>query len=151
MMLMLRRGRPVQIAGSIVDVDLTLELTPERARARGPHEPWRPPVEVFEVAAELVVRVELAGLTAGAVEVLIDGDVLVVRGERHVAPCDDHRRFHESRIRYGPFLATVDLPFPIVERAASADYDDGLLTIRLPRQGAVRIGTVDPDGGPAAR
>lgn len=138
-MLMLRRGRPVQSSGSIVGVDLTLELAPHRLRKQVPHEPWRPPVEVYEVAEELVVRIEIAGLGNGAVDVLINRDVLEVRGDRREAPNTHRRRFHESRIRYGPFHVSVPLPFPVDELAASAGYDEGVLTIRLPRLAATQI------------
>ena len=144
-MLMLRRGRPSQIVGSIVDVDLTLELVPERSRPREAREPWRPAVEVFELPDALIARVEIAGLAFGSVEVTIDRGELRVRGERNSSPCDDRRRFHESRIRYGPFLAIVHIPFPVDERAASADYEDGFLTIRLPRLSESRINTSNID------
>ena len=144
-MLMLRRGRPSHIVGSIIDADLTLELVPERSQPRGAREPWRPAVEVFELSDALIARVEIAGLASGSVEVTVDRGELRVRGERNSSPCDDRRRFHESRIRYGPFLAVVHIPFPVDERAASADYEDGLLTIRLPRLSQSRIAASDVD------
>jgi HSP20 family protein len=149
-MLMLRRGRPVQIAGSIVDVDLTLKA-PQSLRPRNSQEPWRPPIEVYELVDELVVRMEIAGLSDRGLDVTSDRGELTIRGERLPAPCADRRRFHESRIRYGPFLAAVHLPFPVDERAATADYQDGLLTVRLPRLAASRIAISGLDGGMAAR
>lgn len=140
MMTQARHGSSTLFPGSVVDPDDTLRLRSAGERQSERNGPWRPPLEVYETATELVVRVEIAGLAIGAVEVLIDRDELVVRGERLVAPCAVPRMFHESRIRYGPFLAAVSLPFPVDERAANAEYADGLLLVTLPRLAPTKIG-----------
>ena len=138
-MMLLRRGRVVQVASSTIDIDVTYEIVPGFGRRNDRPGPWRPPVEVYETGAELVVRVEIAGLADGLVQVIVERDVLEIRGDRPIVASEDPRLFHESRIRYGPFLAAIHVPFPVDDRAATADYQDGLLTVRLPRQAASRI------------
>lgn len=100
---------------------------------------WRPPVEVYETERELVVVVELAGLTEDQIEVVVDEAVLTVRGDRQPAHCDDRRTVHAMGIMYGSFAADVFLPFSIDHDAIEATYAAGLLQIRLPRESATRI------------
>jgi HSP20 family protein len=147
-MMVLRRGRPTQLLGSTVGVDVSYELEPATAGRHGRHEPWRPPLEVYEIASELVVRVEIAGLSADQIEIQIVADELAIRGERPLGPCADARLFHESRLRYGPFLAGVRLPFPVDANEASAEYVDGLLTVRLPRLAPTRIAMPEQPAAP---
>jgi HSP20 family protein len=128
--------------GSSFDVDVTFALAP----AVGPQRqecfaPWRPPIEVFETERELFVRAEIGGLSGDDVEVLAEGDRLVIRGTRQIARHDDHRVYHESRVRYGPFEASIRLPFPVDIPAATADYVDGFLTVSLPRLSATKVVT----------
>jgi HSP20 family protein len=138
-MMILRRGRAVQSAASGLDFEMTFELGSGHGRRPEYPEPWRPPIEVVECVEELVVRVEIAGLRHDDLHVKVEGDELNVRGERTVAYPKGPRVYHESRIRYGPFEVAVRLPFPVAVEAASAEYVDGLLNIRLPRQAAAHV------------
>ncbi len=138
-MMILRRGRSVQSAASGLDFEMTYGIGMGHGRRPDYLEPWRPPVEVVECTEELVVRVEIAGLTPADLDVMVEGDELRVRGERTVAYPNGRRIYHESRIRYGPFEVVVRLPFPISVGAASAEYVDGLLRVRLPRQAAAQV------------
>ena len=139
-MILLRRGRSSLAAVSTLDIDVTLDLGPVVQRRRNEcFAPWRPPIEVFETDDELVVRAELGGLTRTEVDVQVDGDELVIRGARNVARPVGHRRYHESRVRYGPFEAAVRLPFPVAVELATADYVDGFLSVALPRLAATRV------------
>ena len=147
-MILVRRGHPLQSVGSTGQVDVTIELGPAFTAPRYERfAPWRPPIEVFETASELVVRAELAGLTPGEVEVLVSGEELVIRGQRTIVPPPCSRRYHESRVRYGPFEAAVHLPFAVAVESATADYIDGFLSVTLPRMTATRV-TMRENGRP---
>lgn len=100
---------------------------------------WRPPIEVYENDGELVVLVEVGGMVNAEFEVWIDDRVLAVRGERAPMHCDDRRRIHAMGIAYGPFAADIFLPFAVEHDAISAEYDAGILTLRLPRLAATRV------------
>lgn len=138
--MLLHRERPIQAAGSHLEIEMTLDFGPLQGRPR--HEcfaPWRPPIEVFETKTDLVVRAEIGGISPGEVKVLIAGDTLRIRGERTVSRTPDRRLYHESRVRYGPFEATVRLPFPVEIDEATANYADGFLSIYLPRLAATKV------------
>lgn len=93
-----------------------------------------------------MVRAEIGGLSGNEVAVVVDDDLLVIRGERAYAKHGGHRLYHESRVRYGPFEASVRLPFPVDIPATSADYSDGFLTVQLPRLAATKVETRDSSG-----
>lgn len=146
-MILFRQKRPLQSPVSRIEFDVTLDVGPALAVRRFEHfAPWRPPIEVFETDGELVVRAELGGLTRTEVEVLVSGDDLVIRGERSYAPHSRGRRYHESRVRYGPFEAAVRLPFPVAVESATADYVDGFLSVMLPRLAATKVTTRENGG-----
>jgi HSP20 family molecular chaperone IbpA len=139
-MLLLRRGRTTPSSRPRLDVDVVFAVQPTVGRQNGGcRVPWRPPTEVFETEAGLVVRAELAGVVDSQLHVVADREELTIRGERSVLPKGDARLYHESRIDYGPFDVTVRFPFPVDVRAATADYTDGMLTVRLPRLAATTI------------
>lgn len=145
-MILLRRVRPARPAGSSFDIDLTFDLGQALARQRREClAPWRPPVEVYETERELVVRAEIAGLAGDEAKVLLEGDYVVVRGERRIRRPIDPRVYHESRIRYGPFEIAIQLPFAIDAEGATAEYIDGLLTVKLPRLTPQQDETRSPD------
>ena len=142
-MLVLRRGRSTPPGGSGLDTGLTDELGAGRGRRSGFLELWRPPSEVFECGDDLIVRIEIAGLAPEDLDVIVERDELLVRGERTAGNPGGPRLYHESRIRYGSFETGVRLPFPVNVGEASADYVDGLLTIRLPRRLAAKVSMRD--------
>lgn len=138
-MILLRWGRQSSPTGTSLDSDVTFELGPALRQRQECFAPWRPPIEVFETERELIVRAEIGGLSGDAVAVLVEGDTMVIRGERNVGPARSQRLYHESRVRYGPFEASVRLPFPVNVSTARAEYIDGFLTATLPRLAATKV------------
>jgi HSP20 family molecular chaperone IbpA len=139
-MILFRRGLRTQTLESNFEFDVMIDFgqQPTRTRHQCPV-PWRPPIDVFETGNGLVVRAELGGLTTSAVQVLLSGDELILRGERDVAHADGYRVYHESRVRYGRFEAAIRLPFAVDVESATAAYTDGFLSIELPRSAATRL------------
>lgn len=100
---------------------------------------WRPPVEAYETEESLMVTAEIAGIDDQHVSVVIENDVLSVRGERLDSRQGDRRSYRETGISYGPFGFDVFIPFAIDAERAEADYTNGFLRIRLPRSSAKTI------------
>ena len=95
---------------------------------------WQPEVDVYEVDDAFVVLVELAGMRDQPFEVTLADDALLIAGRRPELHREGTRRFHQLAINEGPFHAVVMLPGPVVEGGVTASYDDGLLTITLPKR-----------------
>ena len=100
---------------------------------------WRPPLEVYETDDALVVCAEIAGMDQENLEVVVDGNVLSIRGERPDPHGAEKRSYHEARIPYGAFGADVFVPFAVDTERTSADYESGFLRIVLPRASARAI------------
>jgi HSP20 family protein len=82
----------------------------------------------------------------GQLSVVIDGDMLVIRGERPDALQAEKRSYHEARIPYGAFGADVYIPFPVDADRTEAEYSNGFLRIVLPRSSARTIVPRRPEG-----
>ncbi|MDQ4100129.1 MAG: Hsp20/alpha crystallin family protein [Chloroflexota bacterium] len=134
-MIVVRRGRPRDSARRMTEVDDVFRalLAPRGAIAPQRHGRWSPPIEVYESDDGIVVNAEIAGMARDEIDVVIEGDLLVIRGVRpDGGPCG-RRIYHEARIPYGEFGTEVVLPFAVDGDRAQATYDNGLLHIVLPR------------------
>jgi HSP20 family protein len=95
---------------------------------------WQPPLDVYEVEDAYLVLVELAGMRDSPIEVTLAENALVLSGRRPELHRDGTVRFHQLGVNEGPFQAAVLLPGPVVEEDVAANYEDGLLTITLPKR-----------------
>jgi HSP20 family protein len=95
---------------------------------------WQPSLDVYEVEDAYIVLVELAGMRDSPIEVTLAENALVLSGRRPELHRDGTVRFHQLGVNEGPFQAAVLLPGPVVEDDVTAAYEDGLLTITLPKK-----------------
>src|SRR5512138_970877 len=70
---------------------------------------WEPPVDVFETQSRLAIFVALPGVEAGDIEVLIDGDMLIVAGARPLPHMEDGFLIHRLEIPHGRFERKIRL------------------------------------------
>ena len=92
---------------------------------------WQPPTDLFEKQDEYVVRVEIAGMRHAEFLVSLEKRTLVVRGVRKLK--NQARAFYRMEISSGEFISVVDLPGPVESDRIEAEYEDGFLTVRLPK------------------
>lgn len=71
---------------------------------------WEPPVDLYEHAGRLRLLVALPGVAPRQIEVILDADVMVVRGERPKHGFGTHATIHRLEIPYGRFERRVQLP-----------------------------------------
>jgi HSP20 family protein len=91
------------------------------------------PIEEFEEEGQHVIRAELPGIDPDRdVEVTVQDGVLRIRAERRREETTEKSNFHRQEIRYGAFLRTIPLPAECGQEDVSADYTDGVLTVRIP-------------------
>ena len=94
---------------------------------------WMPPVDVCETAGAVVVRVELPGLSADEIEVVLAAGALRVTGAKKSRAPRGRVTHLCSERAYGKFCRTVPLRRPVRTRGAQATLRDGLLTVTLPK------------------
>jgi HSP20 family protein len=105
---------------------------------------FRPALDVYRTDDPPVVTVvvELAGVDPAEVEAAVVDGILIVRGRRHRSS-GEHRLYQHMELDYGVFERRVQLNEPIDSDAASATYENGLLSIHLPlaeaSSGPVRV------------
>jgi HSP20 family protein len=102
---------------------------------RGDRTAWSPVVNVHETANELVFEFELPGLKADQVEITCDNGVLTVRGERRQErkEGDEQSRYHIIERLYGAFTRSFQLPQTVDEQQISAEFEDGVLRVNVPK------------------
>jgi len=91
------------------------------------------PTDVFvtDQPPSITVQLDVAGVDPDSTRVALEGDALVVRGER-VPPRSGRRRYQQAEIEWGPFERRVRLAAPIDPALVEAWYERGLLIISLP-------------------
>jgi HSP20 family protein len=94
------------------------------------------PVDVYSTANELVVKAAVPGIEPEDVEITIEGDKLTIRGELN-APLDNVD-YHIQERRFGPFGRTLTLNVPIEADGAEATFQNGELTLVIPKAQEVR-------------
>jgi HSP20 family protein len=95
---------------------------------------FRPPVDFYETAQGLVLRMDLAGVAAGDFSISLAGQELVIRGRRRPPPYAGIRRFLRLEMGFGDFERCFTLPIPIDLQGVQARYTDGVLEVKLPRK-----------------
>jgi HSP20 family protein len=93
---------------------------------------WIPPVDFYEGDDEVVVQVELPGVHRRDIEIAVNGNQLVIKGERSTADRFDQAAFHRMERQHGPFKRVLELPVPVDSERIEANYQDGVLVVVLP-------------------
>ena len=100
---------------------------------------WTPVADVYESPDSLVFYLELPGLAQSDIDVRLEDDELVVRGERHMDRSSKGEQYHRVERSYGKFIRRFRLRSPIDPASVAATYQNGVLSITLAkREGAIR-------------
>ena len=99
-------------------------------------EAWVPPTDVYETHEEVVIKMSLPGIKTANVQVRFEGDVVTISGYRESPTEAGLVAYHRMEIRNGRFERTVVIHKPLNPEAATAQYRDGFLWIRIPKVAA---------------
>ena len=95
---------------------------------------WSPAVDIRENDSDIRVELELPGIKPEDVEITAENGVLTVRGEKKTERKEgEENRYHVVERSYGSFLRTFQLPQGIDEDQINAEFDHGILSIRIPK------------------
>lgn len=94
---------------------------------------WVPAVDIFETDThDLVVRAELPGMTREDIEVSVENGTLVLKGQKKFDAEVKEEHYRRIERTYGTFHRSFTLPNTVDQSKVSADYKQGVLTVRLP-------------------
>ena len=127
-----RTGVSAPVFGLRREIDRLFEDTFGRADGGST---WAPAVDVRENDKELRLDVEIPGIKPEEVELTAENGVLTIRGEKRAErkEGDDENRYHVVERTYGSFMRSFQLPQGLDESKIEADYDNGILAIRIPK------------------
>ncbi|MEX2558364.1 MAG: Hsp20/alpha crystallin family protein [Pirellulales bacterium] len=92
---------------------------------------WSPSLDIEEGDDEVTVRAELPGVNPEDLNISVTGNTLVLSGEKKETTEKKHNGFRQTERRFGSFRRAVTLPQGVDADQVSADYSQGVLTIRL--------------------
>jgi HSP20 family protein len=93
---------------------------------------WVPETEIFERDNQLVIRADLPGLTKDDVNVEIEEDHIVIRGERRSEHKEEEKGFYRTERSYGSFYRSLPLPQGVDTNKAAASFNNGVLEVTMP-------------------
>jgi HSP20 family protein len=92
-----------------------------------------PQMDVRETENEIRIAVEMPGVAPDEVEIQLDDDVLTIRGEKRIERRDERENAHFTERAYGTFQRVLRLPFKVDPEQVQARFDNGVLTVTLPK------------------
>ncbi|HMB22241.1 MAG: Hsp20/alpha crystallin family protein [Chloroflexota bacterium] len=101
-----------------------------------------PAVDMYQTDDEVVVKAALPGFKADEVQINVTGDVLTLRGEMKHEEEKNDKAWHIREQRWGSFERSIALPTDVKADKAAADFENGILTITLPKAEEVKPRTI---------
>ena len=98
---------------------------------------WTPSVDVLEKGGDIILRIEVPGLSEKEVDLTIEGVVLTIKGERKLEE-SEQINYHKVEGSYGQFSRSFTLPESVDTSHVDAAYKNGILTITLPQKQEVK-------------
>lgn len=98
--------------------------------------------EVEETDKDVVVRLEVPGMEKEDCRITIEGNMLYLAGEKRFERETGDSTYHVMERAYGAFQRTIPLPRSVNIDKAEASYKNGVLTVRLPKEGGGNARTV---------
>ena len=92
-----------------------------------------PRVDVSETDEAFEIAAELPGLAEKDVEVLVENDMLTIKGEKTEERSEEEKNYHLTERRYGSFQRSFRLPTTVDAETVKAAFDKGVLTVTLPK------------------
>lgn len=104
----------------------------------GREESWLPAVDVFDKADAVVLKAELPGMDPDQVHIEVEDNVLTLKGERRFEEKVEDERYYRIERRFGSFQRSLALPQGARTDEIEAAYQDGILTITVPKAEEVK-------------
>ena len=109
---------------------------------------FAPAVDVYEDEHNITLKIEVPGIDEKDIDIRVENNTLTVHGERKFEKDEKEENYRRVERQYGSFTRTFTLPSTVDPENIQADYDKGVLKIRLakkaeakPKQIKVNVGS----------
>jgi HSP20 family protein len=108
---------------------------------------WIPAMDLVETDEAMVLRADLPGLKRDDIEIEVKDNVLTVSGERKAEHEDKGEGYYRVERAFGRFARSLDLPQGIDASGVKAEFNDGVLEVRIPKPEERKPQKVEIGGG----
>ena len=102
-----------------------------------------PAIDMYQTDNDVVVKASIPGIKAEEVQINIAGDILTLKGEVKQEEDRKERSWHIREQRFGSFERSIVLPTDVKSDQAEAVFENGILTITLPKADEVKPKTIN--------
>ncbi|MET0553459.1 MAG: Hsp20/alpha crystallin family protein [Vicinamibacteria bacterium] len=95
---------------------------------------WAPAVDIYEQGTDIVLKAELPGVDPKDVDIRLENNVLILRGQRQLQGDVKRESYHRVERSYGTFSRSFTLPTVVDQAQVKAEFKDGLLQVTLPKR-----------------
>jgi HSP20 family protein len=99
---------------------------------------WSPSVDITEDEKEFLVKAELPDVKKEDIKVNVENGVLTITGERKFEKEEKGKKYHRIERAYGNFTRSFTLPEAVKADKVAAEFKDGVLNVRLPKDEAAK-------------
>ena len=96
--------------------------------------PWAPAVDIYETENELVIKADLPDVNPQNLDIRVENNILTIRGERKFESKVNEDNYLRIERAYGSFSRSFSLANSVKTDAIKADYQNGVLTLSLPKR-----------------
>jgi HSP20 family protein len=107
---------------------------------------WAPSVDIYENKDHIVLEAELPGMKQEDFDLSIENNVLTLRGERKFEKTDENDNYHRVERSYGAFTRSFTLPQTVSAEGATAEYNNGVLRVTLPKREETKARRIQVSG-----
>lgn len=108
---------------------------------------WFPLTDVSETPEHLTLRLEVPGLAREELKIAVENNVLTIRGEKKQETSREDETFYRTERSYGSFERSFSLPSHVDPDDVSANLENGVLTVRVPRREEAKAREIRIEGG----
>lgn len=99
---------------------------------------WAPSVDIYENENEVVLCAEIPGVEEKDVEIKVEDNNLIIKGERKFEKEAKEENYHRIERSYGSFFRSFALPSYIEQDRIEAEHENGVLRVRMPKKAELK-------------
>jgi HSP20 family protein len=99
---------------------------------------FAPPVDIYEDEHNVTLKIDVPGIDEKDINVHVENNTLTVHGERKFEKEEKEENYRRVERQYGSFTRTFTLPNTVDQENVQADYDKGVLKVKLAKKAEAR-------------